>query len=247
MEYGLTLHLTYGVRKIKILPQVTMSPQYLTTRQYVRRKPYRLNSEKGRYKVHKRVLAYKFHYTAYMNENIIIIHSHFSILGRIEYSEYAEISAPSSNVSYHNASPYATSSILMNNDINAYQHQSNMYLNSDVESYYNGRNGGRSIDGGSSGGGSTYRDKLTITENKLASTHNLVPGATTHLMMYNTMDVGGNYQRQDQMYQKVGEATSWNRSHQPRLKDPDIIYAPSAAINRNVISFLNKKDFRDDV
>lgn len=149
----------------------------------------------------------------------------------------------------------------MNNDINAYQRQnSNLYLNSDAESCYNGRSGG----GSSCGGSSTYRDKLTITENKLASTHNLVPGTTTHLMMYNTMAaaVDNGHQRhhnhhhhqqqqhvldQNNMYMKVGEPTSWNRNHQNRLKDPDIIYAPSAAVNRNVISFLNKKDFRDDV
>lgn len=123
-----------------------------------------------------------------------------------------------------------------------------LYHNGDGDSSYYSR----SI-GGNSGSSSSYRDKLTITENKLASTNNLVPGATTAHLMFGSLDAAAHRYNSDQLYMKVGELphNNWQRTHNSAngaklLKDPDIIYAPNA-INRNVISFLNKKDFRDDV
>lgn len=135
------------------------------------------------------------------------------------------------------------------------------------------------------------REKITITENKLANTFNPNGSSVPHTPLLGTIrrtrlkfgrypsnasDAGSDYSdhRDEQLYVKVGETTppiNWqntrssagnssnnsssNNSHNnntttnnnSKLKDPDIIYAPSAAINRNVISYLNKKDFRDDV
>lgn len=131
-----------------------------------------------------------------------------------------------------------------------------LYHNDGDSSYYS-----RSI-GGNSGSSSSYRDKLTITENKLASTNNLINGANGtsaiigggHHMMFSSLDPNAHRYNSDQLYMKVGDMphNNWQRTHSSctsgakLLKDPDIIYAPNA-INRNVISFLNKKDFRDDV
>lgn len=122
------------------------------------------------------------------------------------------------------------------------------------------------------------REKITITENKLANTYNPNGSSVPHTPLLGTLrhgttrlkfgryisstgsDAGSDYSdhRDEQLYVKVGETTppittNCNNSNNQwsmtkiKLKDPDVIYAPGAGVNRNVISYLSKKDFRDDV
>lgn len=98
--------------------------------------------------------------------------------------------------------------------------------------------------GGGGGGGVGGNGSLASTVAAMQSAHHI---------MFGSLDPATHRYNSDQLYMKVGEMShnNWQRTHNSAsgaklLKDPDIIYAPNA-INRNVISFLNKKDFRDDV